>query len=70
MESLFHSLYGNIKSNLSEWYKSNKSKTNSDLFIILIADNRSVLFILQKETVSETNFNKIFLIILLSGNFN
>jgi hypothetical protein len=52
MESLFQSLYANIKSNLSEWNKSNKSKYNPDLYIILIADNRSVLFILQKETVS------------------
>ncbi|EFA03775.1 hypothetical protein TcasGA2_TC013886 [Tribolium castaneum] len=52
MESLFQSLYGNIKSNLSEWCKSNKSKSNPDLYIILIADNRSVLFILQKDTVT------------------
>jgi hypothetical protein len=52
MESLFQSLYANIKSNLSEWNKSNKSKYNPDLYIILIADNRSVLFILQKETVT------------------
>ncbi|RZC35112.1 uncharacterized protein BDFB_000901 [Asbolus verrucosus] len=53
MESLFHSLYANIKTNLIEWSKTIKNKYNNpDLYIILIADNRSVLFILQKETVT------------------
>lgn len=48
MESLFQSLWSNIKTNLHEWHKT---KSNSDLYIILIANNRSVLFILQKNTV-------------------
>lgn len=48
MQRLSRSLYTNIKHNYKEWLKLNKAINN--LFMVLIADARTVLFLFQRET--------------------
>ncbi|CAH1133420.1 unnamed protein product [Ceutorhynchus assimilis] len=49
MERLSRSLHENIKNNYSEWVKLDKAP-KENLYVILIADARTVLFIFQRKT--------------------
>ncbi|ENN77360.1 uncharacterized protein LOC109537487 [Dendroctonus ponderosae] len=49
MERLSRSLCENIRSNYKEWLKLNK-EPNEDLYVVLIADSRTVLFLFQTKT--------------------
>lgn len=53
LESLNNTLFENMKNNWLDWI--NIGKHHSDLYVILIADSRSVLFIIQdaEDTVIE-----------------
>lgn len=51
MERLSESLFENIKTNWIEWMKyTNRSHQSQDLYIILVADSRTVLFYVQQLT--------------------
>ncbi|KAI4464644.1 hypothetical protein MML48_3g00005270 [Holotrichia oblita] len=49
MQSLEATLYMNLKSQWLEWIKSSTGKKYKDLFVILICDARSVLFIINDD---------------------
>lgn len=48
MQRLSRTLYTNIKHNYKVWLKLNKPINN--LFVMLIADVRTVLFLFQRDT--------------------
>lgn len=50
MESLSASLNGNLKKNWREWIKASPEADVTDLYIMLVADSRTVLFIFQSST--------------------
>nr|CAH7768715.1 unnamed protein product [Callosobruchus chinensis] len=50
MDSLSKTLYENIMKNCREWRKCSYRYYGFDLYIILIADSRSVLFMVQSKT--------------------
>ncbi|CAH1114299.1 unnamed protein product [Psylliodes chrysocephalus] len=52
MQPLVTSLYENIKTNWRLWLGSDIQRENYTLYIILVADSRTVLFILQLKTES------------------
>ncbi|CAH0556929.1 unnamed protein product [Brassicogethes aeneus] len=54
MEPLSTSLYENIRPVYGEWIKQQKTRRSNNLYIILIADSRTVLFILQEDTDTVT----------------
>lgn len=50
LEPLSSSLYENIKKNIMDWATSIHFKNHPDLYMILITEARSVLFIIQDST--------------------
>ncbi|PSN39810.1 hypothetical protein C0J52_13625 [Blattella germanica] len=46
---LGESLYEQLHETVLEWYRNPPPRKGSDLYVILIADNRSVLLVFQKE---------------------
>nr|CAD7419901.1 unnamed protein product [Timema poppensis] len=47
--ALEESLYEQMTETLAEWHQNPPPRRGSDLYVVLIADNRSVLFIFQKD---------------------
>ncbi|KAF7284177.1 uncharacterized protein LOC143202138 [Rhynchophorus ferrugineus] len=56
MERLSKSLFENIKNTYMEWMKL-KNKPSNDLYVILIADSRTVLFLFQDKPQTVTLFD-------------
>ncbi|KAJ8969824.1 hypothetical protein NQ317_019531 [Molorchus minor] len=54
MESLIKSLYENIKNKWEEWTESDLNTQNLDMYIVLVADSRTVLFVIQNKTDTVT----------------
>ncbi|KAJ8941094.1 hypothetical protein NQ314_010499 [Rhamnusium bicolor] len=50
MEQLSKSLFENIRKNWKEWVKPSSETENLDMYIILVADSRTVLFLIQIKT--------------------
>lgn len=50
LEPLSSTLFENMKQNIMDWMKTVHSKNHPDLYIILITEARSVLFIIQDST--------------------
>ncbi|XP_056639726.1 uncharacterized protein LOC130447090 [Diorhabda sublineata] len=50
MEQLSKSLYKNIKSNWKQWLRADTRRRNNNLYVVLVADSRTVLFIIQFKT--------------------
>ncbi|XP_050307006.1 uncharacterized protein LOC126743819 [Anthonomus grandis grandis] len=57
MERLSRTLCENIKSNFKEWVKLSGNEIPDDLYIILVTDSRTVLFLLQAKTNTVTLFD-------------
>ncbi|XP_017772698.1 PREDICTED: uncharacterized protein LOC108559843 [Nicrophorus vespilloides] len=47
MQSLINTLHVNLNAHWNEWKKSAHSRKHADLYIVLISDSRSVLFIIN-----------------------
>ncbi|CAG9858299.1 unnamed protein product [Phyllotreta striolata] len=54
MQPLATSLYENIKTNWRLWLRSELTRENYTLYIILVADSRTILFIIQLKTETVT----------------
>lgn len=50
LEPLSSTLFDNMKKNIMDWMTSSHSKHHPDLYVILITESRSVLFIIQDST--------------------
>lgn len=50
LEALNCSLYENMKKNIKDWVTSIHFKNHPDLYMVLITEARSVLFIIQDAT--------------------
>lgn len=57
MQPLESTLYSNLKTQWLEWIKSSPGKKYKDLFVILICDAKSVLFVINddSDTVSTSD---------------
>lgn len=67
------SLHNELTEQLLEWTRRPPERCGSDLFIVLIAENRSVLLIFQKEQGMvnyslKLNYNKFCLEKRVTGN--
>ncbi|XP_018571340.1 uncharacterized protein LOC108911014 [Anoplophora glabripennis] len=54
MEPLNKSLFDNIRKNWKEWVRPNSETEKLDMYIILVADSRTVLFLIQTKTDTVT----------------
>lgn len=49
MVNLRETLFYNMKEHICEWYTTSMYKNHPNLYVVLIADHRSVLFVIQDE---------------------
>lgn len=59
MESLATSLMTNLRKNWREWMKASPEAEISDLCVMLVADSRTVLFIMQSTTETASIYIKM-----------
>lgn len=55
MEPLKKSLFANIRKNWKEWVRPNSETEKLDMYVILVADSRTVLFLIQVKTDTVSN---------------
>jgi hypothetical protein len=58
--NLGESLHEHLTETVAEWYRNPPTQRGSDLYVILIADNRSILLVFQRE-YDKVNINFYYL---------